>query len=308
MKHVFLVLSVIVMMTACTPAAPEPGAPQVPASQTAPQSPEPIATSLPSTPALLDELVDVGGYRLRMICTGEGTPAVVVDPALGDPALESGNWLSLRYAVEDTTRFCLYDRAGLGSSEPAPGQVRTSQDVVEDLHTLLTTAGIQGPYVLVGREFGGLNVRLYAGQYRQEVAGMVLVDPIHPDYWRETLAVLPTESPDEPDSWKARRGFFTELITETPESIDLGKSSGQVRAIGSLGDLPLVVLSMRPVWFSFSDYPPEVTAAMEQVWQDQQAELAGLSSNGAYVDATAATDQDKEIADAILMVVAAARK
>lgn len=74
---------------------------------------------------------------------------------------------------------------------------RTSQQIVDDLHALLTNAHIEGPYVLVGHSFGGLNVILYASQYPEEVAGVVLVDSVHPDQDARFLAVLPPESPDE---------------------------------------------------------------------------------------------------------------
>jgi pimeloyl-ACP methyl ester carboxylesterase len=78
-------------------------------------------------------------------------------------------------AVAKQTRVCIYDRAGRGGSEP----VDVPQDgarVATDLHTLLHKAGVPGPYVLAGHSFGGLYVRIFAAHYRDEVAGLVLID------------------------------------------------------------------------------------------------------------------------------------
>jgi len=97
-----------------------------------------------------------------------------------DAGVNSGSqvWKLVQPDIIAVTRVCVYDRAGLGRSDPIP-RPRTSQEVVDDLHGLLTNAGVAAPYVLVAHSFGGLNVRLYAGQYPREVAGMVLVDAVN---------------------------------------------------------------------------------------------------------------------------------
>ena len=121
------------------------------------------------------EMVDVGGYSLHLYCTGEGgrgAPTVVMDSGLGGSVLD---WQLVQPEVAGFTRVCTYDRGGAGWSEPGV-QPRTSPQIVEELHTLLGNAGVQEPYVLVGHSFGGTNVQLYASQYPNEVAGMVLVD------------------------------------------------------------------------------------------------------------------------------------
>jgi pimeloyl-ACP methyl ester carboxylesterase len=119
------------------------------------------------------KLVDVGGYQLHVNCTGTGSPTVILDAGLGGTTLD---WSKVQPAVTRFTRVCSYDRAGYGWSETAPSTPRTSQQIVTELHALLTHAKINGPYVLVGHSFGGLNMRLYAYRYPAEVAGMVLLD------------------------------------------------------------------------------------------------------------------------------------
>ncbi len=123
------------------------------------------------------KLIDVGGYRLHINCTGAGRTTVILDAGLGGSSLD---WSRVQPGVATFTRVCSYDRAGYGWSDSGP-KPRTSGRIVAELHALLVKAGIPGPYILVGQSFGGLNVRLYAYTYPHEVVGMVLVDASHED-------------------------------------------------------------------------------------------------------------------------------
>lgn len=117
-------------------------------------------------------LVDVGGHRLHLRCTGTGSPTVVFESGGGDMSSSAGR---VTTAVAHTTRICAYDRAGRGWSEAATTPPSGARIAI-DLHTLLHRGGVQGPYVLAGHSFGGLYVRNFALRYPNEVAGMVLVD------------------------------------------------------------------------------------------------------------------------------------
>ena len=121
------------------------------------------------------QMVDVGGYRLHINCQGEGRPTVVMEAAHSELSL---SWDLVQQEVARFTRVCTYDRAGLGWSERSP-KPRTASNIVEELHTLLTQAGVELPYVLVGHSIGGLFARLYAHEHRDQVVGMVLVDARH---------------------------------------------------------------------------------------------------------------------------------
>jgi pimeloyl-ACP methyl ester carboxylesterase len=125
------------------------------------------------------QMVDVGGHRLHMCRTGKGSPTVVMDSGFPGTSL---SWTFVQPEVAKFTSACSYDRAGLGWSDAGP-MPRTSQQIVEELHALLLNARADGPYVLVGHSFGTFTVRLYASNYPAEVAGMVLVDPVHPNDW-----------------------------------------------------------------------------------------------------------------------------
>jgi hypothetical protein len=122
------------------------------------------------------QLIDVGGHRLHLNCTGSGSPTVVLEPGLGEvsPAMA---WIAP--AVAHDTRVCVYDRAGRGWSDPADGPQDAAQTAA-DLHTLLDRGHIPGPYVLAGHSFGGLYVLTFAATYPDQVAGLVLLDSTAP--------------------------------------------------------------------------------------------------------------------------------
>src|SRR5687768_1975212 len=122
-------------------------------------------------------MVTVGGHDLHVNCSGQGGPAVILESALGNA---SPHWVWVQREVAKTTRVCAYDRAGMGWSERGP-EPRDAKQVTGELHTLLKDADTEGPYVLVGHSYGGLYARMYAAQYPNEVAGVVLVDSSHPE-------------------------------------------------------------------------------------------------------------------------------
>jgi pimeloyl-ACP methyl ester carboxylesterase len=121
-------------------------------------------------------LVDIGGRKIHMICTGSGSPTVILEAGASSFAID---WTLVQAEVARTNRVCAYDRAGSGFSDPAPGG--PGARVAADLHAALQAAGERPPYVMVGASLGGIYVRLYQAQYPDEVAGFVFVDPAHED-------------------------------------------------------------------------------------------------------------------------------
>jgi len=122
-------------------------------------------------------MVDVGGFRLHTLVRGQGTPTVLLEPALGGFALQ---YAQIQSAVAAFTRVMAYDRAGQGWSDCSPNP-RTPANLAGELKALLGRLDLQPPYVLVGHSFGGLLTRVYAGLHPDEVAGIVLVDSTHED-------------------------------------------------------------------------------------------------------------------------------
>jgi len=254
------------------------------------------------------QLVDVGGYRLHITCVGTGSPTVMLLHGNGGTSLD---WYGVQPAIATTTRVCAYDRAGMGWSDAGPGP-RDAQQIVHELHTLLTNAVIAGPYVLVGHSFGGLYTRVYADQYPDEVAGMVLVDASHPDMWARTpggqniytssvqmggilaalapfgitrLQATTTHLPPNYDMPPERYAEYQALrsstrswnaalaeLRATPATMD------QVRTTRSLGPMPLVVLTARGDHTQGGQQALEI----EQLHVALQNELAALSTNSTH--------------------------
>lgn len=119
------------------------------------------------------QLIDVGGYCLHLYTMGESCPTVVLEHSLG--GIEG---YLLVEEIAKLTRVCIYDRAGYGWSDHSPNP-RTSEQIVAELDSLLTQAGIEPPYILVGDSFGSYNVRLYAHCFPEKVVGLVLTDGLH---------------------------------------------------------------------------------------------------------------------------------
>jgi len=116
--------------------------------------------------------VEIGGRRINMQCAGTGGPTVILMAGLFSWSVV---WYKTQPVIAQRTRVCAFDRAAYGFSDPAP-RPQIISEVVEDLHKALQMGSIPGPYVLVGHSLGGLEARLYAQRWPEQVAGMVLVD------------------------------------------------------------------------------------------------------------------------------------
>jgi pimeloyl-ACP methyl ester carboxylesterase len=121
----------------------------------------------------------VGSHRLHYRCEGTGTPAVVLEAGI---AASSLTWSRVQPVIAKSTRVCSYDRAGLAWSE-GTSTARTMATLVSELRRLLQHAGVAPPYVLVAHSFGGLIIRAFARAHPDEIAGLVFVDPLHPEEW-----------------------------------------------------------------------------------------------------------------------------
>ncbi len=238
-----------------------------------------------------DRLVDVGSYRLHLVCVGTGRPTVILEAGAGD---DHSTWDGVQPPVATVTRVCSYDRAGEGTSDPGP-LPRTSRQVVHALHTLLVRAGIGGPYVLVGHSMGGLYMRLYAYTYPHAVVGMVLVDSAHEDEW--TVDRIPDNS--------CTSGTRCEEVKDCVSRADAAEARAAVRGRGPfpLDHLLLVVLS---AGLSHGD------ATIDAHWPAWQRALAHLSATSRWTTVPTSghriqDDQPEVVIGAIRHVVDVAR-
>lgn len=278
------------------------------------------------------ELVNVNGRKMHIDCAGEGSPAVILDAGLGDTYL---SWRKVQPEIAKFARVCSYDRAGLGYSDSS-SRPRTSRVIAQELHDLLQAARIPPPYVLVGHSMGGYDVRLYASLYRNELAGMVLVDASHPDQENR----FPRELKDMEGSWQ-REAEFVEygmpfgiprllgLCDDDPaqraaecnwhsakegaaEMKAFPQSAAETAATGSLGDMPLAVLSHDPDKPS-AELPPDLAKSTNDAWEKMQEELAHLSTRGTQTVAKNSAhyiqlDRPDLVIDAVRHVVEQARE
>lgn len=289
---------------------------------------EAIASRFDAVPAT-GQLVDVGGHSLYISCEGSGEPTVVLDAGLGGSSLD---WMLLQSTLAQSAHTCVYDRAGMGRSEPGP-LPRSPGRNADELHQLLKDAGIEGPVVLVGHSLAGKNVRMFAAAYPDDVAGMVLVDARSE---RMDLGASADATAGMDGALNARAMLYsvarplglvrlfgaslTEAANLTPDdaqqlilretqpnairaTVDEGLARAADDAVltqSNLGDLPLVVVASSTNMASLSG------------WSDAQQGLAQLSSKGRLVIAEPSGhyvqfDQPRVVIDAILSVLADAR-
>jgi pimeloyl-ACP methyl ester carboxylesterase len=130
----------------------------------------------PDIGAAPGRMIDVAGRKMHLLCSGAGSPTVVLEAGASAFAID---WTLVQTEVARTNRVCSYDRAGSGWSEPSSNSTATS--AAQDLHALLNAAGERPPFVMVGASLGGILVRLYQADYPGDVVGLVLVDPSSED-------------------------------------------------------------------------------------------------------------------------------
>ncbi|POH64352.1 alpha/beta hydrolase [Cryobacterium zongtaii] len=244
------------------------------------------------------QLVDVGGHRLHLSCTGTGSPTVVLEPGGGEMSAVLG-WIEPAVAAD--TRVCVYDRAGRGWSEPA-GAPQDATQIATDLHTLLQRGGADGPYVLAGHSFGGLYAQTFAALYPDEVAGMVLIDSTAPSSTTEPSAAFAaagdsynpmgrvsalvsasarlgvgrlygqfdydTLPPDSQAQARASVAKGGQLGSTVEEYLLANSSMEQAGTLVSFADKPLVVL--------------EAGSGSASDWPAKQAAMASLSTNSSH--------------------------
>jgi pimeloyl-ACP methyl ester carboxylesterase len=230
-------------------------------------------------------LVDLGTHRLHIRCEGEGAPSVVFDAALGASSL---SWSLVQPAVARVTRACAYDRAGFGWSDAGP-QPRSAGRIANELHELLTRAGVPPPYLLVGHSFGGLVMRLFTARHRADIAGLIVIEPAIPEEW--------SGPSDEQRALVARGQRLCRYGAFAARTGVARVVSGLVR-LGALAPArALVALVSRgglrredegiqaPIW----KLPPEARAMLGRAWTQEKffealgSQIANISESAAEV-------------------------
>ena len=247
-----------------------------------------------SASAMPGQMIDVGGYRLYLHCTGSGSPTVILEAGAAE---SSAYWGWIAPAVAADTKVCVYDRAGRGFSEAAPAP-QDAVAVATALHTLLSRAQVAGPYVLVGHSTGGPYVRTFAASYPDQVAGMVLLDSQPntaftklPDYSSNYRIIRPASALFAP---LARLGVFrlasmSSFGSLPPQSRDLERATQstaelQRGARDEFAKMP-AILKQASALTNLGDRPLVVVTAMldsQSGWLPLQDDMLSLSSNSSH--------------------------
>lgn len=258
-----------------------------------------LLITLPSAsePAVPGRMVDVGGYRLHIYCEGDGLPAVIFDSGTGGFSLE---WTRVQKVLSRRTRVCSYDRAGYGWSDMGP-LPRTSGRITRELHILLEKAEVTGPYILAGHSFGGYNAQLFARNYPEETAGLVLIDSSHPEQAERFPAREPRAKRPAPPGSHTHNIFRLLLHPKYPGENVLAASriirswhhrltwreemnafplsAKQVQESRPMPAVPVVVLTRGTRVWPYNAYGNE----MERVWMELQDELTELGANPVHL-------------------------
>lgn len=236
-----------------------------------------VAVEFPPAPG---QRYDVGGYSIHMLCKGHGEPTVLIDAGLGD---DSSDWFAIQNKSSLETRTCVFDRPGYGWSDTGP-KPRNSLIISNEIFKLVQKAKIPGPFVLVGHSFGGYNVRVFAAQHPQHIAGMVLVDASHESQYeklniklpkhfnrKDNILILP--KPSGTISHKAQALRERSFHAARAEISSLYQSTLQVKRYHDLPQVPLIVISR-----GLSEWKDRDDAEVrEQIWSKLQQDLWKLS-------------------------------
>lgn len=204
----------------------------------------------------MQDLVDVGGYRLSVTTFGSGDVPVVFVSGLGESGLV---WGPAIMRLEQVSRRVIYDRAGIGDSEPRPPTRRTVDHLAlaDELAMLLGGIGVTTPRVLVGHSIGCSITRVYAGTRPNDVRGLVLVDASLPEVrLLESEQGVPLPDGDGPTA--------TVFGTDAP---------GQVRAARP-PEVPAVVVTRTPGREFWPKAPVWDDPSIDPRWQEAQRALA----------------------------------
>ncbi len=179
-----------------------------------------------------EQRVDLGGFKLNTQQSGSGVPVVVFVAGLGE---DLSTWHSVQPKVAQFSRTFAYDRAGLGKSDSSPA-TKSVEHMVSELHTLLASAKIAPPYILVGHSLGGAIVQLYAFTYPDEIAGLVLVDPEDGRLLDRLQARMPA------DQWDARQKMLDQMMSQASpaQKAELQESRASSKGLANALPLPKV--------------------------------------------------------------------
>ena len=285
-----LIVIALLVVTACAPqqSVPTSQVSEPAASPTAqPTITQPTATA--TTSAELNGNFEANSHSLYLKCLGTGSPTIVLEPGEGGTVSEL---ITIRNKLAERTTTCAYDRANNGKSEGGVATPRTVQDVVDDLHALLTAAKVPSPYVLVGSSAGGMFVQLYARTYPDQVVGVVAMNPVPPAHpWLDDVNKVFTA-----EEYAGEEAYYQ---GDNGESIDYLTSSEQLQAAPAPPEIPFEMLLSTDIQCEGADICLKSYAMYERIME----EVTASWPHGNYTQVEALHNLFLEDPDAVVATV-----
>ena len=246
-------------------------------------------------------IYSVNGHKMRIDCTGHGSPTILLEAGAGNDGLV---WGVVQPILAKTTRVCSYDRAGYGGSQALPPP-RDADHIADELHGLLMAAEVDGPIVLMGHSRGGIYIRDYATRYPEAIAGLIFVDSATPLQHRNpAFKAADAQRPqgrtgvflnkamfalgiprllgacsagssgfDSPDTHAAAKLFADDrchqpFATIAGEDENLDRSGEETLHTGPYGALPILIFSHDVATDAAHGRPADLLAAFSQMQED----------------------------------------
>src|SRR5215475_2750978 len=275
-------------------------------------------------------MIAVEGHQFHLHCKGQGIPTVILEPGSGLPSLV---WAWVQAQVSDTSRVCIYDRAGYGWSEPIDVPM-DAENVTRQLYALLKAGNIPVPYVLVGHSIGGAYMRLLATTHPEATAALILVDPSSPvgvdwsalgkpsrlwntsmDYFAAVGGVrflltlgffskfwrdLP---PEEGAAVKAVLSSPKRMEAAIKERSSLADTIKQISTLPNLGSLPLTVI------YSEKVASVEITESQKRAWLNSSTSSRFMIVRGAdHISVLTNKEHARKVANVIVNALGSLRR
>lgn len=212
-------------------------------------------------------------------------PTIVLDAGYGD---YSNTWDGIVSQLRGHANVLVYDRPGLGKSEPSE-RPRTSLEMSKELKVIFDILNINTPVVLVGHSFGGVNAQLYVSCFPKDVAGLVLIDATPADYKERFLPTMKAEFQEAYHKQFILEGTYEEFME-------------------SLNQLSKVAITNIPTIILVAGKKAHYTMNSQKLWLEMQKEMLEIAQESELIIAKNSThyiqnDEPELVIDAINQLI-----
>lgn len=219
-----------------------------------------------------------GKFNYRIL--GNGKPTIIVDVAMGE-TLQS--WHSLQTKLSKLTTVVTYDRLGLGKSDTTSAP-RTIENLSIELNEFLKNNRIPGPYLLIGHSLGTSILRKYQNDHRENVLGMILIDPVHEDQFDRLIAIKSKEDQEKTIRWR-EKFEMTLKNGERNEAIMYHQQMAAMREVKYPTNIPITIIGSFKVGPGATEEDRQIKKELFNQWLNQapQIKLITTTKSGHYI-------------------------